>query len=59
MVNTRVITLRVIGPNARDQIVFCAFYSILRSKRMLATYVQRMRNNNFEIRIAGSSRVRN
>ena len=26
-----------------------------KSKRMLATYIRRMRNNNLEIRIAGSS----
>ena len=51
------IKLRVIeGPNARDQIAFCAFHSLLMdSKRMLASYMRRMRNNNLEIRIAGSS----
>ena len=47
MVKTRVIRLRVIeDPNARDKIAFCAFQ---------ATYMRRMRSNNLEIRIAGSS----
>ena len=57
MVKTRVIKFRVIeGPNERDQIAFYAFHSFLvESKRMLATYMRRMRNNNLEIRIAGSS----
>ena len=54
---TRVIRLRVIeGLNAWDQIVFCAFHWFLvKSKRMLATYMRRIPNNNLEIRIAGSS----
>ena len=54
---TRVIKLQAIeGPNARDQIVLCVFHSFLmKSKRMLATNMRRMRNNNPEIRIAGSS----
>ena len=49
--------LRVIkGPNARDQIAFCAFHLFLMEvKRMLATYMRRMRNSNLEIRIARSS----
>ena len=51
-----VIRLREIeGPKARDQIVFCAFHSFFKTKRMLAKYIRRMRNNNLEIRIAGSS----
>ena len=51
---THVIRLRVIeGPKTRDQIAFCAFHSF--SKRMLATYMRRMRNNKLEVRIAGSS----
>ena len=50
---TRVIRLRgVEGRNARDQI---AFFRSAKSKRMLATYMRRMRNDNLEIRIAGSS----
>ena len=41
--------------NTRDQIAFCAFHSFLMGvKRMLTTYMRRMRNNNLEIRIAGS-----
>ena len=36
------------GPKARDQTAFCAFHSFL-------AYMRRMRNNNLEIRIAGSS----
>ena len=57
MVKTRVIRLRVIeGSNACDQIAFCAFHTFLvKSKRMLASYMRRMRINNLEIRIAGSS----
>ena len=50
---TRVVRLRVPeGPNARDQIAFCAFHSFLVE---VQTNVRRMRNNNLEIRIAGSS----
>ena len=33
-----------------------SIHSWWRSKRMLATYVPRMRNNNLEIRIAGDKR---
>ena len=57
VVKTRVVRLRVFkGPNVRDHIAFCAFHSFLeKSKRMLATYVRRMRNNNLEIRVSGSS----
>ena len=43
---------RVEGRNARDQI---AFFLSAKSKRILATYMRRMRNDNLEIRIAGSS----
>ena len=55
--NTRdQITSDRLGPNASDQIAFCAFHSFLvEVKRMLATYMRRMRKNNLEIRIAGSS----
>ena len=50
---TRVIRLRgVEGRNARDQI---AFFRSAKSKRILATYMRRMRNDNLEIRIASSS----
>ena len=31
-------------------------HSLWKSKQMLATYMQRMRNNNLEIRIAGDKR---
>ena len=62
MVKTRVIRLRVIeGPNARDQIVFCAFHSFLVEVQTNAgywlhtLYMRRVRNNSLEIRIAGSS----
>ena len=49
----RVIRLRgVEGRNARDQI---AFFRSAKSKRILGTYMRRMRNDNLEIRIAGSS----
>ena len=42
--------------DASDQSAFCTFYTFLgKSKRMLATYMRRMRNCNLEIRIAGSS----
>ena len=47
MVKTRVIRLRVI--DAHDQIAFCAFHSFL-AELILATYMQRMRNNNPKIR---------
>ena len=51
---TRVIRLRrAEGRSASDEIAFCAFHSF--SKRMLATYMPRMRNINLKIRIAGSS----
>ena len=58
IIKTRVIGLRVIeGPNARDQIAFSACHSFLvedwKFKRILATYMRRMRNSNLEIKIAG------
>ena len=60
MVKTRVIRLRgAEGRDACDQIAFCASPftdSYWISKLMLATYMRRMRNNNLDIRIAGSSR---
>ena len=38
--NTHVIRLRVIkGPNARDQIAFCAFHSFLMEVQMNAGYI--------------------
>ena len=48
MVKTRVIRLRVIkGPNARDQIVFCALNSALEVvQTKLAKYVPSMRSSN-------------
>ena len=53
MVKTRVIRLREIeGPNARDH----SIHSKWETKRKLATYMRRMRNNNLEIRIAGDNR---
>ena len=57
MVKPRVIKLRVKeGPNARDQTAFSAsIHYKWQSKQMLATYMRRMRNNNLEIRITGSS----
>ena len=60
IIKTRVIGLRVIeGPNARYQIAFSACHSFLvedwKFKRILATYMRHLRNNNLEIRIAGSS----
>ena len=58
MVKTRVVRLRVIeGPNARDQIVFCAFHSFLVEVQTKADYMYMwcVRNNNLDIRIAGSS----
>ena len=58
MVKTRVIGLRVIeGPNARDQIVFCAFHSFLVEVQTKADYMYMrcVRNNNLDITIAGSS----
>ena len=43
------------GQNTRDQITLYAFHSFLvKVQQMLATYMRRMRNNNLEIRIAGS-----
>ena len=54
MVKTRVIGLRVIeGPNARDQIVFCAFHSFLVEVQTKAAYMYMrcVRNNNLDIRI--------
>ena len=58
MLKTGVIRLRVIeDPDARDQIAFCAFPSLLVEVQTNAGYIymRRMRNNNLEIRIAGSS----
>ena len=57
MVKTCVITLRVIeGPNARDQLRSeHSNHSLWKSKRMLATYMRCMRNDNLETTIAGSS----
>ena len=44
MVKTRVVRLRVIeGPNARDQIVFCAFHSFLVEVQTKAAYIHAMR----------------
>ena len=57
MVKTCVIRLRVTdSSNASDQIAFCAFHSFL-VKVQTNVYMRmpRMRNNNLEIRIAGSS----
>ena len=42
------------GPNARDKIALSAFHLFLVCD-LQATYMRRMRNNNLEIRIAGSS----
>ena len=54
MVKTGVIRLRgAEGRDARDQIAFCAFPSLLVEVQTNAGYS--MRNNNLEIRIAGSS----
>ena len=59
MVKTRVIRLRVLeGPNARDQIAFFAFHSLLVEIQTNAGYIHATRaqlNNNLEIRIEGSS----
>ena len=57
MVKTHVIRLRgVEGRNVPDQIAFsCAFHSFLVEVQLLSTCMRRMRNNNLEIRIAGSS----
>ena len=58
MVKTRVIRLRgAEGRDVRDQIAFCAFPSLLVEVQTNAGYIymRRMRNNNLEIRIAGSS----
>ena len=43
--------------NARDQIVFCAFHSFLVEVQTKADYMYMwcVRNNNLDIRIAGSS----
>jgi len=55
--NTRLIRLQVIeGPNMHDQIVFCAFHLFLVEVQINACYLHAtQRNNNLEIRIAGSS----
>ena len=56
MVKTRVIILwEVEGRDAHEQIVFGAFHSVLVEVQTNAGNMQRMRNNNLEIRIAGSS----
>ena len=57
----RVIRFRVIrGPKAHDQTAFCAFHSFLiKSKRMLATYMRRTCNNNLEIRLRAPPVARN
>ena len=53
MVKTCVVRLRVIkGPNAHEQIVFCAFSFLILNK---AGYMLCMRDSNLQIRIAGSS----
>ena len=53
MVKARVIRLRVIeGPNASDQIVFCAFHPFLVEVQMNAGYIHNTQCNNMEIRIA-------
>ena len=55
MVKTWVIRLRVMdSSNTSDQIAFCAFHSFL-VEVQTKVYMRRMRNNNLEIRIAGSS----
>ena len=44
------------GQNTRDQVRSVdSIHPQWKSKRMLATYMLRMRNNNLEIRIAGCS----
>ena len=44
------------GPNACDQIAFCAFHTFLVEAQMNAGYIHSMHlNNNMEIRIAGFS----
>ena len=58
MIKTRVIRLRgAEGRDACDQIAFCAFPSFLLEIQTNAGYIymRRMRNNNLEIKIAGSS----
>ena len=58
---TRVIRLQVIeGPNAHDQVTFCALHSFLMElKRILAIQVLHKCNSNQEIIIAGSLVARN
>ena len=47
---------RVEGRDARNRIAFCKFHSFsVKSKWMLATYMEHMWNNNLKIRIEGSS----
>ena len=54
MVKTCVVRLRVIkGPNAHEQIAFCAFHLFLILNK--AGYMPCMRDSNLQIRIAGSS----
>ena len=57
----RMTRFRVIkGPKAHDQIAFCVFHSFLiKSKRMLATYMRRTCNNNLEIRLRAPPVARN
>ena len=58
MVKRCLITLRVkhVGsPNACDQSAFCAFHTFLVEIQTNAGYIWHMRNNNLDIRIAGSS----
>ena len=43
------------GPNGRDQSAFCAFHTFLVQVQTNAGYWRRMRNDNLEIRITGSS----
>ena len=54
---TRMIRLWVIeGPNARDQIAFCAVHSFLvEVQTKLATHSRCMQNSNLEIKIAGDN----
>ena len=57
----RMTRFRVIkGPKAHDQIAFCVFHSFLiKSKRMLATYMRCTCNNNLEIRLRAPPVARN
>ena len=56
MVQTHVIRLRGgEGQDKHDQIAFCTFHSFLMGVQTNAGYMRRMRDNNLEIGIAGSS----